>query len=128
MKKIVSIFVAIAMMLSCSEGEKFETYSYTYEFTPEASSVIIPASPNGSYGIPDVTEGGKEVMPTNTDYGVLYDAGWMKCEIIYAEGARWIERIVVRVDENTSNSERNAVVHHTSGTDIVLVNILQKGN
>lgn len=67
-------------------------------------------------------------MPTNTDYGVLYYAGWMKCEIIYAEGARWIERIVVRVDENTSNSERNAVVQHTSGTDIVLVNILQKGN
>ena len=67
-------------------------------------------------------------MPTNTDYGVLYDAGWMKCEIKYAEGARWIERIVVRIDENTSNSERNAVVQHTSGTDIVLVNILQKGN
>ena len=120
MKKIVMIIAAMVMMLSCSKSDKINVREYTYEFTGEASSFIMPILPGGGY--PTIC--GVFLDAEETENGTMYTYDWCSVES-YKSGNNEVTQVVVRLDKNETGSTREIDVEQEYVLDIVRVHIIQ---
>ena len=124
MKKIVMIIAAMVMMLSCSKSDKFNVREYTYEFTGEASSFIMPILPGGGY--PTICGVFSEFTEfTETENGIMYTYDWCSVES-YLSDTNYVTQAVVRLAKNETGSTREIDVEQDFGLDVVRVHIIQR--
>ena len=123
MKKIVMIIAAMVMMLSCSKSDKINVREYTYEFTGEASSFIMPELPGGKNGFASI--GGVFSEFTETENGTMYTHDWCSVES-YKSGNNEVTQVVVRLDKNETGSTREIDVEQEYVLDVVRVHIVQR--
>ena len=124
MKKIVMIIAAMVMMLSCSKSDKINVREYTYEFTGEASSSIMPILPGGGY--PTICGVFSEFTEfTETENGIMYTYDWCSVES-YLSDTNHVTQAVVRLAKNETGSTRKIDVEQDFGLDVVRVHIIQR--
>lgn len=121
MKKIVSIIAAMVMMLSCSKSDKFNVREYTYEFTGEESSFIMPILPDGEYAVIC----GVFADAEETENGIMYTYDWCSVES-YLSDIKHVTQVVVRLAKNDTGSTREIDVEQGSGLDVIRVHIIQR--
>lgn len=121
MKKIVSIIAAMVMMLSCSESDKFNVREYTYEFTGEESSFIMPILPDGEYAVIC----GVFADAEETENGIMYTYDWCSVES-YLSDIKHVTQVVVRLDKNETGSTREIDVEQGFVLDVIRVHIIQR--
>ena len=121
MKKIVSIIEAMVMMLSCSKSDKFNVREYTYEFTGEESSFIMPILPDGEYAVIC----GVFADAEETENGIMYTYDWCSVES-YLSDIKHVTQVVVRLAKNDTGSTREIDVEQGSGLDVIRVHIIQR--
>lgn len=121
MKKIVSIIAAMVMMLSCSESDKFNVREYTYEFTGEESSFIMPILPDGEYAVIC----GVFADAEETENGIMYTYDWCSVES-YLSDIKHVTQVVVRLAKNDTGSTREIDVEQGFGLDVIQVHIIQR--
>lgn len=126
MKKIVMIIAAMVMMLSCSKSDKFNVREYTYEFTGEASSFIMPELPGGKNGFASIGGVFSEFTEfTETENGIMYTYDWCSVES-YLSDTKHVTQAVVRLAKNETGSTREIDVEQDFGLDVVRVHIIQR--
>ena len=123
MKKIVMIIAAMVMMLSCSKSDKINVREYTYEFTGEASSFIMPDLPGGKNGFARICGVFSEF--TETENGIMYTYDWCSVES-YLSDTNYVTQAVVRLAKNETGSTREIDVEQDFGLDVVRVHIIQR--
>ena len=123
MKKIVMIIAAMVMMLSCSKSDKFNVREYTYEFTGEASSFIMPDLPGGKNGFARIC--GVFLDAEETENGIMYTYDWCSVES-YLSDTNHVTQAVVRLAKNETGSTREIDVEQDFGLDVVRVHIIQR--
>ena len=121
MKKIVMIIAAMVMMLSCSKSDKFNVREYTYEFTGEESSFIMPILPDGEYAVIC----GVFADAEETENGIMYTYDWCSVES-YLSDIKHVTQVVVRLAKNDTGSTREIDVEQGSGLDVIRVHIIQR--
>ena len=121
MKKIVSIIAAMVMMLSCSKSDKFNVREYTYEFTGEESSFIMPILPDGKYAVIC----GVFADAEETENGIMYTYDWCSVES-YLSDIKHVTQVVVRLDKNETGSTREIDVEQGFVLDVIRVHIIQR--
>ena len=117
------IIAAMVMMLSCSKSDKFNVREYTYEFTGEASSFIMPELPGGKNGFASI--GGVFSEFTETENGIMYTYDWCSVES-YLSDTNYVTQAVVRLAKNETGSTREIDVEQDFGLDVVRVHIIQR--
>ena len=115
------IIAAMVMMLSCSKSDKINVREYTYEFTGEASSFIMPILPGG--GNPTIC--GVFLDAEETENGIMYTYDWCSVES-YLSDTNHVTQAVVRLAKNETGSTREIDVEQDFGLDVVRVHIIQR--